>query len=331
MRWGGSGRTHKSGIMTPKQLTYFTRIAECGSFSAASKALLIAQPALSLQIANLETELGLALFLRKPRGVELTESGTRLMPQAYGILRQIESTVIDIQSAELEPQGAVRVGMSPALNNVLAPRLAAAINARYPRVELETIAGASRYLNQQLTERKIDINLVHPDDDGIEQFSATPLLREVLFFVGSCVNDYPHIKIRRGEKCIRFADLVNYRMLSTEVHDGLGYRLKQYEIETGITLNKRRSFGQLLTDLNVILAGDAEMILPWSAIYHLANDERLVAAKVIEPAMERDVFLLTLPGQPLTNTLLKTQAVIKDLVADIFREGRSVGVSLLEV
>jgi len=110
----------------------------------------------------------------------------------------------------------------------------------------------------------------------------------------------------------------------------LGFRLKQYEIETGITLNKIRSFGQLLTDLNVILAGDAEMILPWSAIYHLANDERLVAAKVIEPAMERDVFMLTLPGQPLTNTLVKTQALIKDMVGDIFREGRSVGVSLLE-
>ena len=316
--------------MTPKQLTYFTRIAECGSFAAASKELLIAQPALSHQIANLEAELGVALFIRKSRGVELTERGEQLMSRAYAILRQIESAVLDIQSTDLEPKGIVRVGMSPALNNVLAPQLAKAMNARYPKVELEIIGGASRYLNQQLTSRKIDISVVHPDGDGFDSFNATPLLREVLFFVGSHKNKYPHIKNRLGEKCIRFADLVHYTTLSTEIHDGLGFRVKQYELETGITLKTRRSFGQLLTDLNVILAGEAEMILPWSAIYHLTEDPRLVTAKIIEPEMERDIFLLTLPSQPLTNTLVRTQMLIKDLVGDIFQQGRSVGVSLIK-
>jgi LysR family transcriptional regulator, nitrogen assimilation regulatory protein len=316
--------------MTPKQLTYFTRIAECGSFAAASKDLLIAQPALSHQIANLERELGVSLFFRKPRGVDLTQSGERLMPQAYAILRQIESTVLDIQSADLEPQGVVCLGMVPALNNVLASRLASVMEERYPKVELEIIAGASRYLNQQLANRKVDINIVHPDSAGFGSFTVTPLLRETLFFVGSSRNKYPHIKKRRGKPCIRFADVAHYTTLSTEVHDGLGFRIKQYEIETGIALNKRRSFGQLLTDLNVILAGEAQMILPWSAIYHLQGDSRLVAAKVIEPTLERDVFLLTSPSQPLTNTLIKTQGLIKALVEEIFTEGRSVGVSLVE-
>lgn len=315
--------------MTPKQLTYFTRIAECGSFAAASKELLIAQPALSHQIANLEQKLGVALFYRKPRGVELTESGERLLDQAYAILRQIESTILDIQSAELEPVGEVRVGMVPAINNVLASQLAAVMEARYPKVELEIISGASRYLNQQLNNRKIDISIVHPDSAGFGNFTAAPLLRESLFFVGSRANPYPHIKTKGKKKCIRFADLVHYTTLTTEIHDGLGFRIKQYEDETGIALNKKRSFGQLLTDLNVILAGDAEMILPWSAIYHLAGDKRLVTAKVIDPEMERDIFLLTSPSQSLTNTLIKTQAMIKELVGDIFAEGRSVGVSLV--
>lgn len=316
--------------MTPKQLTYFTRIAECGSFAAASKELLIAQPALSHQIASLEEELGVALFFRKPRGVELIESGEQLMARAYAILRQIESTVLDIQSADLEPQGVVRVGMVPTLNNVLASQLAAAVEAHYPKVELEIIGGASRYLNQQLDNRKIDISIVHPDSAGFGRFTVAPLLREALFFVGSSVNKYPHIRSRNREKRIRFSDLVHYTMLSTEVQDGLGFRIRQYEEETGIVLKKRRSFGQLLTDLNVILAGEVEMILPWSAIYHLAGDKRLVTAKVVEPQMERDVFLLTSPSQPLTNRLIKTQSLIKALVGDIFSQGRSIGVSLVE-
>lgn len=311
--------------MTPKQLTYFTRIAECGSFAAASKDLHIAQPALSQQIASLEAQLGVELFYRKPRGVELTESGTRLLDRAYAILRQIESTVLEIQSAELEPTGELRVGMVPAINNVLASQLASAIEQRYPNVELEIISGASRYLNQQLENRKIDISIVHPDSAGFGNFTVTPLLRETLFFVGSSVNNYPHVRGRGKQKTIRFADVIHYTTLSTEVHDGLGFRIRQYEEETGIALNKKRSFGQLLTDLNVILAGEAEMILPWSAIYHLAGDKRLVTARVIEPELHRDVFMLTSPSQPLTNTLIKSQELIKALVEDIFVQGRSVG------
>lgn len=316
--------------MTPKQLTYFARIAECGSFAAASRELLIAQPALSLQIANLEEELGVELFYRKPRGVDLTETGERMLAHAYSILRHIESAVLDIQSADLEPVGSIRVGMVPAINNVLASQLAGAMEALYPKVDLEIIGGASRYLNQQLDSRKIDISITHPDRSGFGDCTVTRLLRETLFFVGSSRNSYPHIKNHGKEKCIRFADVANYITLTTEIHDGLGFRIEQYEEETGISLNKKRSFGQLTTDLNVVLAGEAEMILPWSAIYHLGGDKRMVSAKVIEPQMERDIFMLTSPRQPLTNILIKTQAVIKTLVEDIFDQGRSVGVSLIE-
>ncbi|NIB38756.1 LysR family transcriptional regulator [Pseudomaricurvus alkylphenolicus] len=315
--------------MTPKQLTYFTRIAECGSFAAASKDLHIAQPALSQQIANLETQLGVELFYRKPRGVELTESGKRLMNRAYGILREIESTVLDIQSADLQPSGELRVGIVPAINNVMASQLVSQMEQRYPQVELEVISGASRYLNQQLEGRKIDICIVHPDSGGFGDFTTEPLLREELFFVGAATNSYPHIKKRGQQRVIRFADIAHYVTLSTEVHDGLGFRVHQYEEETGVELNKKRSYGQLLTDLNVILEGQAQMILPWSAFFHLAGDKRLVIAKIVEPVLHRDVFMLTSPSQPLTNTLIKSQSLIKELVGDIFVQGRSVGESLV--
>ncbi len=252
--------------MTPKQLTYFSRIAECGSFAAAAKELLIAQPALSQQIANLEAELGVTLFFRKPRGVELTESGQQLLTHAYAILRHIESAVLDVQSAAVEPQGAIRVGMAQSVNNVMAVELAAATQARYP-----------------------------------------------------------HIQNREGLACMAFADLVHYTIMSPEIHDGLGYRIKQYEEETGIALNKKRSYGQLSTDLNVVLGGDAEMILAGSSFYHLRGDPRLVTAKVVEPQLYRDVFLLTSPSQPLTNTRVRMQALIHELAGDIFALGRSDG------
>src|SRR5688572_27925183 len=68
--------------MTLHQLTYFLAAAEHGSFSAAAESLFMAQPSLSEQIRRLEAELGVSLFARVGRGLELTEAGRLLRPHA---------------------------------------------------------------------------------------------------------------------------------------------------------------------------------------------------------------------------------------------------------
>src|SRR5438270_601581 len=68
--------------MTLQQLTYFLAAAEFGSFSAAADSLHMAQPSLSEQIRRLEAELGVPLFTRAGRGLELTEAGRLLLPHA---------------------------------------------------------------------------------------------------------------------------------------------------------------------------------------------------------------------------------------------------------
>src|ERR671913_357616 len=67
--------------MTLQQLTYFLAAAEHGSFSGAAHTLLMSQPSLSDQIRRLEAELGVALFVRAGRGVELTEAGRLFRPR----------------------------------------------------------------------------------------------------------------------------------------------------------------------------------------------------------------------------------------------------------
>ena len=68
--------------MTPRQLKYFLRIAELGSFSKAAAVLHIAQPALSRQVQQLEADLGVQLFVRSDLGVTLTEVGQALARRA---------------------------------------------------------------------------------------------------------------------------------------------------------------------------------------------------------------------------------------------------------
>jgi LysR family transcriptional regulator, nitrogen assimilation regulatory protein len=75
--------------MELRQLRYFVAIAAAGSLSKASERLRIAQPALSLQLANLEAYLGTKLFERYNRGVRLTQSGTMLLQHAVTILKGV--------------------------------------------------------------------------------------------------------------------------------------------------------------------------------------------------------------------------------------------------
>ena len=77
--------------MTLQQLTYFLAAANHRSFSAAADSLLLSQPSLSEQIRRLEAELGVALFTRAGRGVELTEAGRLFQPHAERTLAEAEA------------------------------------------------------------------------------------------------------------------------------------------------------------------------------------------------------------------------------------------------
>src|SRR6476620_1858195 len=76
-------------IMENRQLLYFTRIVELGSFTKAAAELRIAQPSLGQQVRNLEEELGTALLVRHSRGVKPTEAGAILFEHASRILEDV--------------------------------------------------------------------------------------------------------------------------------------------------------------------------------------------------------------------------------------------------
>lgn len=84
------------------QLRYFVTVAETGSTHAASRALHISQPPLSRHIKALEDELGVTLFDRTPRGMELRPEGARFLGHARGVLEALEEAVAELRSSSPE-------------------------------------------------------------------------------------------------------------------------------------------------------------------------------------------------------------------------------------
>src|SRR3954467_140872 len=98
--------------MTLQQLTYFLAAAEHGSFSAAANALLMSQPSLSEQIRRLEAELGVPLFVRAGRGIELTDAGRLLQPHAERTLAGARAATESVREVRDLSGGAVRFLLS---------------------------------------------------------------------------------------------------------------------------------------------------------------------------------------------------------------------------
>src|SRR5580698_5477040 len=104
--------------MRYRQLRYFCKIVECGSFSRAAATIHVAQPALSQQIAELEIEMGVELLQRSARGVRATRAGEVLYREGLAILRQVEQIPSLIRSADAEIEGSVSLGIV----TILGPR-----------------------------------------------------------------------------------------------------------------------------------------------------------------------------------------------------------------
>ncbi|RSE78378.1 LysR family transcriptional regulator [Achromobacter denitrificans] len=152
--------------MELRQLRYFLRIVELGSMSKAAKDLYIAQPALSSQITNLESELGARLLSRSVRGVSPTRAGDALYLHAQAVLRQIERLKYDVANTDALPGGPVSVGLPTSAANVLAGPLIAAVQQRYPDIQLRIVESLSGHLQELVATGRLEISLLFEPAPG---------------------------------------------------------------------------------------------------------------------------------------------------------------------
>jgi DNA-binding transcriptional LysR family regulator len=118
-------------------LRIFTRIAETGSFSSVAREMGATQPAVSRQIAALETHLGARLFQRSTRSLTLTEDGRELMTHARAVIEAVEATEAAIGRRRISPAGLVRLGCPGVFGRLyVAPRLHLLL-ARYPELSVD--------------------------------------------------------------------------------------------------------------------------------------------------------------------------------------------------
>jgi DNA-binding transcriptional LysR family regulator len=160
--------------MTLQQLTYFLASAEHGSFTAAADVLHLARPSVSEQIAHLEAELGVALFVRAGRRLELTDAGRLLRPEAERTLAAAGDAADVVQRARTLTGGTASLGTFSTAHHLLLPGLVEDFVARHPPVAVRVVGENSVQLAEAVRAGRLEAGLVALpiDDEGLEVGAA---------------------------------------------------------------------------------------------------------------------------------------------------------------
>ena len=168
--------------MDLKQLEYFVRVAELGSFTRAAIALDIAQPALSRQVRLLEVELRQNLLTRNGRGAVPTEAGKLMLAHGRGILHQVERAREELGRVRGSLAGRVAIGLPTSLARVLTVPLTRAFRQHLPQASLSISEGLSIALQESLVNGRLDIAVLYNAKPSAET-EIFPLLEEDLLLV----------------------------------------------------------------------------------------------------------------------------------------------------
>jgi len=144
-----------------RQLKAFVAIAETGTFTAAALRVHVTQAAISMQIRQLENEVGAKLFVRAPRHVILTEAGEHLLQRARQILLEHDSALEEIAELAGAERGRLRIGSASAM--VLTeplPKILNAIRKQHPQAEVTVVSGTSEALVEQILGGELDLAFV---------------------------------------------------------------------------------------------------------------------------------------------------------------------------
>ena len=147
--------------MEIRQLRAFVAIAETGTFTAGALRVHVTQAAISMQIRQLESEIGARVFVRAPRHVILTEAGEQLLRRARHILREHDAALDEIAELAGAERGRLRIGSASAM--VLTEQLPAVLKdlrKQHPAAEISVVSGTSEVLVDQILAGEVDIAFV---------------------------------------------------------------------------------------------------------------------------------------------------------------------------
>ncbi|CAG2154204.1 LysR family transcriptional regulator [Cupriavidus numazuensis] len=300
--------------MDIKQLRAFLAIADTGSITRASETLHLAQPALSRQLRMLEEDLGTPLFERTPRGMELTDAGSRLIERARRALREIDGARTEIVVASPGAvRGTVDLGLLTSQSELIAAPLVAALRASHPELMLRIYTGYSDRLREWLENGEVGLAML-TDYKTSSQLDMQPLFVEQLCLVGGPRSE------DLGKAPIGLQCLVTLPLILPVFYRGLRLILDHASEARGIKLNVVAETNDTRVQKAMAEQGLGFAVLPMGSVASAVDSGSLKATPIAGEELQRRTGLAvsmmrrnSLAVRAVANELTAlTQAMIQD-------------------
>lgn len=294
--------------MDLKQLEYFVRVAELGSFTRASIVLDIAQPALSRQVRMLELEFEQTLLLRNGRGVTTTDAGKMLLEYGRGILYQAERLREELGRARGALVGHVALGMPPGLLKILAVPILREFKARLPAAKLSIREGLTTGMQEALISGRLDLALLYnaspsPDVD------LNPLLDEEMFLVSRQDDDKlpPQVPMR---------ELPNYPLIVPSRPNAIRMLIESELANLGQRPSIALEIDGVSTILDLVAEGFGYAVLSRNAVANLAGKQVFQLSAIVDPMLYGKLSLALNSHRQVTATQRALIEIVQKVAAD---------------
>ncbi|MGH7708957.1 MAG: LysR family transcriptional regulator [Vulcanimicrobiaceae bacterium] len=287
--------------MELRHLRYFVTVARLRHFTRAAEELNIAQPSLSHQISQLETELKVKLFDRSSRRVELTDAGVAFLRSAERILADVASAHGEIQEFIGEVRGRVVLGTLQSVAQLKLPRVLAQFFRRYPRIEVALRNDMTEAHLKAIHQGTIDVALVHiSDQQPRHDISTEPLFVEELAIAAS-----PDHRLAK-RRSVRLEELRDEVFVLSKHGSGLVELLEQSTRKQGWTPRCVYESGDFVT-IRALISERMGIALFPRYVADMAGAP-IVTIPLAKPKMSRTVSLAwsaTRKPNPAANLLMR--------------------------
>ena len=294
-------------MVSLRQLRYLESLAETRHFGHAAEACAVSQPALSMQIKELEDELKVSLVERRKSGIELTEQGEEIARRARTILASVRDLLDYAQHQEGVLSGVLKLGAIPSIAPYLLPAALPELQRRFPALNLQLRETVTANLVRELVTGDLDLILIAlPIED--------PEVETLYLFDDRFILATRTTKRNRRLRHANADMLADNRLLLLE--EGHCLRDQALSYCHMVTPEARDSFGasSLATIVQMVANGYGITLLPEMAVaaeVHLRDDIRLLRFHAPEP--KREIGLAWRKTSPRKRDFLQLAELLREV------------------
>jgi LysR family nitrogen assimilation transcriptional regulator len=275
-----------------RQLRYFVKIVDAGSFSRAATVVHVAQPALSQQVAELEERLGVMLLQRSARGVRPTAAGEILYREASEILHQLDQLPSAISPTSREPKGTVSLGFAVSLAPKLVGGVLEECRTSLPKVTLRVSDGDSLSLEDRIASNSVDLAVLY-EDEFATAMTRKPLFRQKMYLIS-------RVPLPDQENPISLQQIAEIPLVLPGAPNGRRALIDRMFAAAKLTPNIVLEADSLASEMWAVRTDVGCTILPVGDMSHF-GPHAFARPVLIEPPMYLICSIAYSAGFPLTN------------------------------